>query len=1246
MVIINKITECQSSENINISKVNIQQKNLQINAVYMQVRCKKENRANGKRHQSYKVTILLLLILSNDIHPNPGPKPQTSQHCSLCKTEVNDEDSLKCETCKKSYHIKCTSIKEDTFLQNSSFQWICPNQTCKPNHKEGNHLNDNSSTNRYQSLEYNIETPVQPLIKPPKKKMIHTKRNKKETKSIENQILSVLPKISPKDYQGKDLCRKCFGEVKMSQQAISCDICDRWTHRSCSDMSLRVYKECRKKKYFPWSCNNCRTDEVQIKDTADVKKLDKKDLPEDINSVKTSDKEILIINMNCRSAVNKVEEIKYIFDKLNPDICCLTETWFDDSVPGDALVPAGYNIIRKDRSDNFKQKYCKNRGGGIAVLYKQNMNVIQKDYLTDKTEEILWVQVRGKHSFMLGTLYRSEYTDILDGEIGESKIEENIRKATELSDRLIVTGDLNIDVSDTTNALTQSLQNIYKSYGLIQLIQKPTRIDKTSGKPTIIDHVWVNAENSPVKCTGTFIGVSDHLGTYIKLNLRKPEDPVKTIRHRSFKRYSSEDYSQDLKEKLSNSSIEQYITNKDVNGATEELIKVMQETAEEHAPMKTTKIKTHTYINKIPWYTKELKNQITVKNNLVSDFCYYGSQCFKDRIKIIQNSISHLKRKLKKNYLTEKIAEAQGDMKKCWKILDHITNRKKAKHSTEPDMLNQEKVNTFNNYFATIGIEIQRKLNINLPTNDFDGLTGFNFKPETEESVVKLIDRIKIDVATGNDDIGAKLIKDAKLAITPILTQIINIGYETAIFPDCMKHAIIKAIHKKNDTEDISNYRPISILPTLSKVFERAATDQLVTHLEKNKLLCNIQHAYRKFHSTKTCLFEVVNHLYKLTDQKKRCAAVVSLDLSKAFDSINHPLILHKLSKLNLSENTLSWVGSYLTNRKQRTKFQSFLSDEKVVTSGVPQGSIIGPLLFLCFTNDLCEAFENKCKMAAYADDTQLIVDAKNLPQLKAKIEEIIKIAQQWYTENSMKNNISKTEILIINKAQANMKNEEVNVNHEGKQITLKPQPFIKILGVFIDSQLNWKKQVNHVKKKALNTTRCLHRVNHLLPIKEKINLYNALIVPHFDYADIIWGGCGKTNSSKLQIVQNFAAKSITGNKKSDSATASLQKLKFLTLNQRRTVHESIFAHKSILQINPTNINTEFLQQQPTSSTRHGHSGKLNLPKHRTSKYEDSPLYRSIKSWNCIPNHLPTENPKILKTNFQKYLISETYHKH
>ena len=512
---------------------------------------------------------------------------------------------------------------------------------------------------------------------------------------------------------------------------------------------------------------------------------------------------------------------------------------------------------------------------------------------------------------------------------------------------------------------------------------------------------------------------------------------------------------------------------------------------------------------------------------------------------------------------------------------------------------------------------------------------------ETVSSIEKLIDNIRIDVAVGEDMIGAKLIKDMKSTISPILTKIVNKGYQTNSFPNIMKKAAIKPIHKKGDIDEISNYRPISILPTLSKIFEKAALNQMVFYLEKNKLLNPNQHAYRMLHSTITCLIEMLTYVYNLID-KKKCTAIISLDLSKAFDCIDHQLLLKKLTKMGLSDNAVRWIKSYLTTRKQITKFKNFRSKEEIAHSGIPQGSIVGPLLFLCYTNDFHEELTSECRTFAYADDTQLVIEATNLKQLQKKAEKVISLAQKWYQNNSMKNNIGKTELIVINTSQRN-EYMKVTIKDEGKNVLLTSKQHIELLGVIIDNNLNWRKQIVKVKKKSFNVTRNIHRINHLLPLNHRLNLYHAVISPQFSYADIVWGGCNQKEKLSLQRVQNFAAKSITGNRKYDSATNSLKKLKLLNLGQRLTVHETVFAHKAIQGKSSANINKIYQDYLSTGNTRQASNRTLTVPAHKTSKFQRSPLYRTITSWNKSPNNIKTENIKHHKKKLQAHLLNQIF---
>ena len=957
------------------------------------------------------------------------------------------------------------------------------------------------------------------------------------------------------------------------------------------------------------------------------------------NSLKTNKnlkKSIVIHHINCRSAIGKIEEIFQYTQEHNPDILLWSESKLDESVSNNFCEPPGYLILRKDRSEKFKRKYnMTGLGGGIAVLYKKDLKVEIFQKNKEETEEIMWVYVKGKRSFLLGLVYNTKYCELMNDKKGESIFEKHIKEVSLMGCNTYVLGDFNIDLQEKS-CKTKKLKNIFENYGFTELIKTPTRIDSTSGRKSALDHIWTNAKD--VLSSGTVPGVSDHDGIFVKFSMEREIPKIEKIKIRNFKNFKDENFLEDLKINLERCNINKYIDEKLTNESANELTETIQKILDKHAPF--IEIFPKDEKKYIPWYNEELKTKIKIRKEILKDSRISGKKLFENRIKKLTNSINALKKILKQKYISEELEKAGDDVKKIWKILNFLVGINEKPEKIEPEELNQEKVNNYNNFFATVGLKIQNQLNINneyIPENSHD-FEPFQFKNETIETVNKIIDGIKTNVATGTDNIPAKIIKLSKTIISPYITKIINLSYETKTFPDILKNAVIKPIYKKEDKNDISNYRPISILPVLSKIFERSTLNQLIEFFEEHFLISALQHAYRKNHGTVTCLFELLNEIYTLIDKKFK-VAIVSLDLSKAFDSINHNLLLKKLKSFNLNQQSIDYIQSYLSNRRQSTKLSKFTSTEQEIKSGVPQGSILGPFLFLCFVNDLPNVFNNETKFIAYADDTQLLVYDNDLEKLKEKVENVIGDAQKWYENNGMKNNSSKSEILVVSTKKSDK--IVIEVIEENKQKIVKSKKWIKVLGVYIDHLLSWSKQISVVKRNATNVIRKIHRINRFLPHKLKMTLYNTLIVPIFNYADIIWGGCNKTQGKRLQITQNFAARSILGKSKYDSGKLALKELNLLNLEKRRVVHESVFAHKGLSKKLPKNIQSRYNLYLPKFSTRSRKNRKLNIPQHNLTKFKKSPIYRTITSWNKAPNDLPFGKINAHKKGFQKHLLTD-----
>ena len=254
----------------------------------------------------------------------------------------------------------------------------------------------------------------------------------------------------------------------------------------------------------------------------------------------------------------------------------------------------------------------------------------------------------------------------------------------------------------------------------------------------------------------------------------------------------------------------------------------------------------------------------------------------------------------------------------------------------------------------------------------------------------------------------------------------------------------------------------------------------------------------------------------------------------------------------------------------------------------------------------------------SYADDTQILVSAKTTKEIKLQIETLIGKAQQWYTKNSLLNNTTKTEVMTISRRK-NKESFEVNITEDGKPEKLKPKSSIKVLGIHLDNELNWNKQVNEVNKRARFAARNLQRTAHILPFKPRLILYNSLVASHFNYGDTVWGGCNAKNKNKLQRTQNCVIKNMLGMKIRDSSEEALAKANLLSLENKRKVHDAVYVHKALSGKLPAKICQQYQKQQSLKKFRSAENQILTIPKHKTENYKNSPLYRSIVAWNNTP---------------------------
>ena len=653
-----------------------------------------------------------------------------------------------------------------------------------------------------------------------------------------------------------------------------------------------------------------------------------------------------------------------------------------------------------------------------------------------------------------------------------------------------------------------------------------------------------------------------------------------------------------------------------------------------------------------PWITVGIRNSIGRKDKLFKKYINMKSSTTRDEVhkeyKALKNRINSLIYHSRKNYYTKYFNQYSNNIKKIWTGIKNIINIKSKDHNS-PNCIevnnelvtdNKDIRNNFNEYFTTFADKILKNnktpilktFEKYLPKGNW---RTFAFDPCTPNEVYLLIEELNPHKGTDPNGIHSDILKLINHLICDTLSKIFNMCITSGKHPSKLKLAHALPIFKKGSRLLVSNYRPISLLSNLNKILEKIMHKRIYAFLEKYEILYELQFGFRAGYSTTHALIHMTEAIRSALDSGSVTCGIF-VDFQKAFDTVNHDILLKKLEHYGFRGVINNWFRSYLTDREQKVVINGFESESKILLHGVPQGSVLGPILFLIYINDLHKCIKYSTTYH-FADDTNLLHISKDYKTLQRKVNYDLFSLHKWLTANKISLNDGKTELIYFRKSGAA---PTLNIKLHGK--TLIPTKSVKYLGIYLDKFLSGNTQCSELVKKLNRANGMLAKARHYVPDPELKNIYHAIFSSHILYGSQVWTSKLISVSDKISRLQKAAMRIMTFSEFRAHSEPLFKKLEILKFSDSLTVNNCSFVYDYFNNNLPNSFKNTFLRTNDLHkySTRQAATGQLYIPKYETTTFGLKCIYkRCINSWNRLSMEFNRINRDINANNHDEKAI-------